>query len=184
MICATGECKIGSLGEAEAGMSSEWPALSKTVENVLVEARLHAGQGLAEAVGIEHLLLAMLTSEEAIELEEFGLSAQEAQCLHDGLLARSGLTLLRRLLSIYVKRLLERDIRFEYDPGVLIWLLEQPGWKESVNPLGTLKRFSETQVANKLEELLLSRKVRSKCEVTVQVVNLGGAASLEFFVRD
>jgi hypothetical protein len=44
-------------------MASECLPLDQRVEEVLSEARLFAGQGLARTVGIEHLLLALLARE-------------------------------------------------------------------------------------------------------------------------
>jgi hypothetical protein len=165
-------------------MSAEWPPLNKLVGNVLAEARLHAGQGLAEAVGIEHLLLALLTCEEATGLGALGLSERDAERIREALLPGLGLMLLRRLFSIYVKRLLERGIRLEYDPEVLGWLLDQPGWRNSGNPLGNLKRFGEWRVAEQLEESLLAEKLRAGSMVSVRVAVSGGSTALEFSVRE
>jgi hypothetical protein len=165
-------------------MSAEWPPLNKFVENLLAEARLHAGQGLAETVGIEHLLLALLTCEEPPDLGSIGITVGDAERVREALLTGLGLTLLRRLLSIYAKRLLERGIRLECGPEVVSWLLDQPGWRDSGNPLGDLKRIGESRVAGQLEELLMGRGLRAGSVVVVRVANSGGSTSLELSVRE
>ena len=53
-------------------------------------------------------------------------------------LAAEGESLVRRLFEIATVRLQQRKITLEYTPSVIDWLLDQPDWQNSLNPLRTL----------------------------------------------
>ncbi len=163
-------------------MKPEWPPLDKAVEEILDEARLHAGQGFTGAVGVEQILLALL-SREPLRVA-LGLSQTDARLARDALLEHLGRTLLDRLLDIYAKRLQEKAIRLRYVTGVVTWLMERAGWRELPNPLHTLKLHGETHVADRLMELLLAKTIVPGQEVEVRVDGVGDSAGLVFSVGD
>ena len=93
---------------------------------MLTEARQYAAHGLADKVGIEHLLLALLTCEKATDFGTLGLSELDTKRVRETLLTGLGVKLLRGLFAIYGKRLSAHDWKLEYDPDVLDWLINQP----------------------------------------------------------
>jgi hypothetical protein len=80
-----------------------------------------------------------------------------------------GDALLRRLFEIAARRLQERGISMHYSPGVLDWLLDQPDWRASLNPLRALDGSWHRQIAAMIERLLLEGQLRSGSALTVSM---------------
>jgi hypothetical protein len=56
-----------------------------------------------------------------------------------------------------------------YSPAVLDWLLEQPDWRSSPNPLRSLDGSWQQQIATAVEKLMLDGQLREGATLSVNV---------------
>jgi hypothetical protein len=80
-----------------------------------------------------------------------------------------GEALLRRLFGVAFDRLHDRGVAMQYLPGVVDWMLNQPDWQTSLNPLRTLDGVWHQQVASVIEELLLEKRLRRGSTLLVRI---------------
>lgn len=87
----------------------------------------------------------------------------------DTTVAIEGRCQLQRLFEIAATRLRERGIDLQFTRCTVDWLLRQPDWHQSNNPLRTLDGIWHKNVGAKIEQLLLEGRLREGHTLTVDV---------------
>lgn len=131
-------------------------------------ARATAGQAHAE-VGPEHVLLTLAEGDATLVKELLAIDDGTFEELTSRLRRRIGRDLICFLLHAFRERLAERRIRLCHDEDVVSWLLDQRDWQERHNQFNDLNRICHKTVAQRLEELLLAKRVKPGDEVRLLV---------------
>ena len=94
-----------------------------------------------------------------------------------------GRELLQRLFQIAIDRLQERRITLQYTPSAIEWFLANPDWHVSLNRLRSLDALWHQKVANAIEDLLLSYRLKGGDTLQVTVSNALESRELRILVN-
>jgi hypothetical protein len=89
---------------------------------------------------------------------------------------------IRCLFEFAISRLQERGILMEYAPSAIDWLLSQPDWLSSLNPIRSLDGTWHKRVANVIEGLLLGGQLRAGDALWVGASEAPSKSELQFVV--
>ena len=86
----------------------------------------------------------------------------------------------RRLAEIAKARLRERNFKMTYDESVIVWLIGQTNWKESLDPIRTLDGYWHQHIANVIEQMVLGERYTDADLLSIKSVDSPAGKSLQF----